>query len=236
MSIIDSPIVIRSFNEKYKNRNRQRIYVTPSAELTIEERTLVDLVFNNSLTQGNVLPKDVEDKLRRIEGNAYQVSYNKSIEMYKVRIIIDSSSNSIKIFVDTDGVYDVREYKTITLASEPAYIDTPLTKEEYILSAARLFESDVIQYSDVLAESYKVLFKVLFFVDLAALTESMEDVRAYIKTLLKNSEVTLHLSANNSVMVHGNIDADGVVTLHVREISTPDTYYTRTFALGSMYV
>lgn len=236
MSIIDSPIAIRSFNEKYKNRNRQRIYVTPSAELTIEERTLVDLVFNNSLTQGNVLPKDVEDKLRRIEGNAYQVSYNKSIEMYKVRIIIDSSSNSIKIFVDTDGVYDVREYKTITLASEPAYIDTPLTKEEYILSAAHLFESDVIQYSDVLAESYKVLFKVLFFVDLAALTESMEDVRAYIKTLLKNSEVTLHLSANNSVMVHGNIDADGVVTLHVREISTPDTYYTRTFALGSMYV
>lgn len=236
MSIIDSPIAIRSFNEKYKNRNRQRIYVTPSAELTIEERTLVDLVFNNSLTQGNVLPKDVEDKLRRIEGNAYQVSYNKSIEMYKVRIIIDSSSNSIKIFVDTDSVYDVREYKTITLASEPAYIDTPLTKEEYILSAARLFESDVIQYSDVLAESYKVLFKVLFFVDLAALTESMEDVRAYIKTLLKNSEVTLHLSANNSVMVHGNIDADGVVTLHVREISTPDTYYTRTFALGSMYV
>lgn len=236
MSTINSPIAIRSFNEKYKNRTRKRIYVTPTSDLSVEERTLVDIMFNNSLPPGSMLPKDVEEKLRRIETNAYQVSYNKSFEAYKVRIIVDSGNDFIDILIDTDGVFESRRFNCIKLAAQPAYIDTPLTKEEYILSAAHLFESDTLQYNEALADSYKVLFKVLFFVDLKGLTEDISDVRAYIETLLRNSEVTLHLSANKSVMMHGNIDGDGVVTLHVREINTPDTYYTRTFALAALYV
>lgn len=236
MSTFDSPIAIRSFNEKYKNRNRKRIYVTPLSDLSVEDRTLVDVVFNNSLTTNNVLPKDVEEKLRRIEGNSYQVSYHKSNNMYKVRILIDTTDSSIRILIDTDGSYEYREYKTVAISVVPAYIDTPLTKEEYLLGATRLLGSDTIQYNENLAESYKVLFKILFFVDLEKLVDDKDTVRLYLESLLRDSEVTLHLTPNKTIMLYGTVDSDAVVVLHVREISTPDTYYTRTFALGSMYV
>lgn len=236
VSNLNNPIAIQNFNEKYKNRTRKKIYVTPSSELSIEDRTLVDIVFNNSIPPGGVLPKDVENKLRRIENNAYQISYHKTLSMYNVRLLIMTAGDSIRFIIDTDGSYDERSYKVIMVTSEPAYIDTALSRAEYLIGSSECRESTVLQYNAALAPAYKILFKILFFTEVEDLIDDINTTRMYLETLLKDTEVTLHLTANRSVMLYGSVDNSGVVTLNVREISTPDTYYTRTFALGSLYV
>ena len=236
MSNLDSPIAIRNFNEKYKARVRKRIYVTPSAELSVEDRVLVDIVFNGSLATRSVLPKDVEDKLRRIEDTAYQISYHKTMNMYNVRVLVLFSGNHVRFLIDTDGTYEERIFDIVVEASVPAYIDTILTRADYLIGASTRTDSAVLQYNDALTTAYKILFKILFFTEVNQLDEDITTVRMYLDSLLENCEVTLHLTVNRSVMLYGDVDALGVVTLNVREISTPDTYYTRTFALGSLYV
>ena len=62
----------------------------------------------------------------------------------------------------------------------------------------------------------------------------MDIIPDELKDLLNNTEVTLHLDISKSVKLYGEVDEQGFLNLNIREIATPDIYWSRSVLLAEI--
>ena len=106
------------------------------------------------------------------------------------------------------------------------FITTNISKTMYLEHATRLKKEKVYQYGEDLAGLYKILFHVVFQTDSPSITNP-ERLEELLVDLLNDTEVTLHLNITRTVKLYGGVDDEKFLNIYVREIGTPDTYWSR---------
>lgn len=238
MSIVNNEPLIRALLKKERtNRRERKLYLTPTANLNEVERLLVDIALNNTVVEDTVLPEEYEKCLTLLTSDFFQVadSVEQSNFNLLIMVIVDSHKSRLNIYIH-DKVSDrlvQKQFPILVSDLENQFITSNLSKTVYLENAARLTKDKVYQYSESLADVYRLLFHVVYQTDLNGFKDTGNIERQLVE-LLKDTEVTLHLNITRTIKLYGTVDAEKFLTLNIREIGTPDTYWSRSALLPEL--
>lgn len=236
-TLANGPVVQALFNEHKSKRQERRVFAAPLSELTSEDSIVIDLALNNVITEDSVLPLEIEQHLMIATNFFYQVSNYKGVDEYPQSILVtfDGNQNQIKIYIQdkADNTITVKKYFVVTPEMGDMLITKNLSKTTYLENAARLVKESVLQYSDELATVYRLLFHVVYQTEFIK-PDDVDNIEAALVSLLQDTEVTLHLNVTNTIKLYGDIDSENFLNLYIREIGTPDTYWSRSVLLPEL--
>lgn len=239
MGIILNEPVTRTFIKTEKQRRKERrLFISPVAESTTDdERLLIDIALNNTVAEDSVLPEEHERSLMLATEYYYQVSAVRKPEEFNKTILVtyDISSNKIRIFIYDKPMdkYIMKQFVVLIPETTSSFITNNLSKTVYLENAARLTKEKVCQYSENIADVYKLLFHVVFQTDMAEFVDT-DNIESSLFELLKDTEVTLHLNITRTIKLYGKVDEEKFLNLYIREIGTPDTFWTRSVLLPEL--
>lgn len=237
VTVTNAPIIQAFFNEQKSKRQERRVFTSPLSELTKDDHVLIDVALNSVVAEDSVLPHEIEKSLMLTTGYFYQVSTYKNSEDYNTAILVDfdGTYNRLNIYVYDKILksYTVKRYAVVTPTMVNTFITSNITKIEYNDQAIRLTKEAVFQYSGSLSPIYSILFHVVFQTALVE-PNDIDAVKALLIDLLQNTEITLHLNLTQTVKLYGEIDAENFLKLNIREIGSPDTYWSRMVLLPEL--
>ena len=232
--MVNEPLVRNTIKQEKLTRKECRIYLTPSSELTEEEKLLVDLALNNTAVGDTVLPEEYEKILLLSTSSYYQVADTKVNPVFNKIILVmyDANQSKINIYVydkPTDK-YTVKQFLVVVPEFNNKYVISNLSKNTYTEAVVRLRKEQVFQYSEGLADIYRLLFHIVFQTDLSDFVDNGRTEEDLV-SLLDDTEITLHLDITRTVKLYGNVDDQKFLNLNIREIGTPDTFWTNSALL-----
>lgn len=231
-----TPIQRAFFNKEFSSRNTIDVVMSPKTGLTPEQQLIMDIGIHSTVTDNSVLPDDMQKLLISTIFQSYRF-YEYSEDptcAYKVIVVAEEQKQRILLYVlqPSRNKLSIKVLNIKQTEEIPEAIDTALSPEDYVIAAGRCTNKETIQYNELLSDTYKLLFSVVYSTaidEYPVLEEVVED----LKLLFKDTEISLHLDITNSVNLLGFIDSGNNMHLNVRQIGTPDTYWTRTVNLAS---
>lgn len=230
----NEPVLRASIADVKRARKEKKLFLSPQERLDPVESLVVDLALNGTLSAGSVLPDEYTRLLLESTVFFYQVSETSESPVFDriIMVIDDTHVNKISIYTldkDTD-TYNLKDFTVLTPEIQGTFITNNLSKTVYFEEAARLKDDRMYQYQEDMADVYKLLFYVTFQTELV-LRDSIEDIESRLVAILENTEITLHLNITRTIKLYGNLDDEGFLNLNIREIGTPDTFWTRSVHL-----
>lgn len=238
MNIFDikgNPVTLALVKQISESREEKRTYAEPIEDIKDECNTVVSLALHNTLSDNSYLPQNMVDDLVLATKYVYQVESFKGNLEFNNTVMVVANLHAFNIYViDNINQELISKMFLVAIKAPPVYyVDSEFTKAQYLETAGRLTNNRVVQYSEDLIFSYKVLFNLIFFTELNR-TGSLAEVISQLKVLLAGSEVTLQLNITSTIMLYGDVESDGTLHLYIRQIGTPDTYWKRTASLSEL--
>lgn len=238
MTLVSNEPIVRAYIKKEQTiRAEKRVHLTPGGDLDTVDQLVIDMALNDIMPENTVLPLEYEKNLMLSTSRYYQVSNTVSSPVFDRTIMVnfDTSASKINIYIynKSTDVITLKQFRVLVTETSSRFITADMSKSEYLTKAVHLVKNKVFQFRADLDEAALLLSHVVFQVDLIDYTPSPL-IESKLVELLSATEVTLHLNITTTVKLYGGIDQEKFLNLYIREIGTPDTYWTRSVLLTEL--